>query len=67
MRFGPRARVPAGAVITASVIRDGWSPPIATERLKDADALATTFTVLVAVHVLACAATAVAWPRETQS
>ncbi|MGW0648324.1 hypothetical protein ACWD4T_05885 [Streptomyces umbrinus] len=67
LRFGPRTRVPAGAVISVSVIPDGWSPPIATERLKDADSLATTFTVLVAVHVLTCAATAAAWPRETQS
>ncbi|MFD3380029.1 MULTISPECIES: hypothetical protein [unclassified Streptomyces] len=67
LRFGPVTRVPAGAVISVSVIPDGWSPPVATERLKDADALVTTFAVLVTVHVLGCAATAAAWPRKTQS
>ncbi|MGW3420900.1 hypothetical protein [Streptomyces phaeochromogenes] len=67
MWFGPRTRVPVGAVISVSVIPDGWSPPVATERLKDADALATAFAALVAVHVLACAATAAAWPRRVRS
>ncbi|MCX4905056.1 hypothetical protein [Streptomyces sp. NBC_00878] len=67
MWFGPRTRVPVGAVISVSVIPDGWSPPVATERLKDADAFVTTFAVLVTVHVLACAVTAAAWPRKPQS
>ncbi|MEU5344238.1 MULTISPECIES: hypothetical protein [unclassified Streptomyces] len=66
LRFGPRTRVPAGAVVSVSVIPDGWSPPVATERLKDADTLVTAFAVLVTVHVLTCAATAAAWPRRIQ-
>ncbi|MEU0647991.1 hypothetical protein [Streptomyces umbrinus] len=67
LRFGPRTRVPAGAVISVSVIPDGWSPPVATERLEDADALVTAFAVVATVHVLTCAVTTAAWPRKIQS
>ncbi|WP_405541520.1 hypothetical protein OG478_03920 [Streptomyces phaeochromogenes] len=69
MRFGPPTRAPAGAVIPVSVIPNGWSPPIATERLNDPDAdpLVTTFAALVTAHVFACATAAAAWPREDQS
>ncbi|KUL22154.1 hypothetical protein [Streptomyces regalis] len=66
MRFGPRTRAPVGAVITVSVVPDGWAPPIATERLNDTDVEPgiAAFTALATIHVLACAATAAAWPRD---
>ncbi|WP_328687917.1 hypothetical protein OHA74_54085 [Streptomyces phaeochromogenes] len=69
MRFGPRTRVPVGAVIAVSVIPGDWAPPIATERLNDADAdpLVTAFAALATVHLLTCATAAAAWPREIQS
>lgn len=66
MHYGPRTRARVGAVITVSVVPDGWAQPIATERLDDTDVEPgiTAFAALAAVHALACAATAVAWPRE---
>ncbi|MGW0877025.1 hypothetical protein ACWD3Z_42170 [Streptomyces sp. NPDC002740] len=66
MRHGPRTRTRVGAVITVSVVPDHWAPPIATERLNDTDVEPgiTAFAALATVHVLACAATAAAWPSE---
>lgn len=67
MRYGPRTRAPAGAVITVSVVPNGWAPPIATERLAtDAEPRVTALAALATVHVLACAATAAAWPRKIE-
>ncbi|MFE1291446.1 hypothetical protein [Streptomyces sp. NPDC058751] len=66
LAYGPRARTPVGTVVTVSLVPDGWAPPIAAERLDDTDVPPgiTAFAALAAVHVLACAATAAAWPRE---
>ncbi|MET9088062.1 hypothetical protein ABZX77_40320 [Streptomyces sp. NPDC004237] len=66
MRFGPRERARSGAVISVSVVPDGWAPPIATERLDDTDVEPgiTAFAALATLHLLGCAVTAAAWPRE---
>ncbi|WP_157968610.1 hypothetical protein [Streptomyces geranii] len=66
MRYGPRSRTPVGAVITVSVVPDGWAEPIATERLDDTDVEPgiTAFAALGIIHLLAYAVTALTWPRD---
>jgi len=64
--FEPPEGTPPGAVIEVSVVRGGWAPPMSPEHLADggADPYVNTLTVLTAVHVLACAAALVLWPKE---
>src|ERR1051325_5441033 len=51
MRFGPRTRARSGAVISVSMVPDGWAPPIATERLDDTD-VEPGITAFAAPHLL---------------